>query len=121
MLSSCPVSHGQPGWSVDFVAVPMKAPSVLLDRDQNGDQALEPVPRYNTTDWTDDDPEGAEELAFLVSLHRDRLPDGGTTPWRGTVQDRKTLKTTRVHGWGGMVAAMRAAEAALQADGRDAG
>lgn len=79
-----------------------------------------PTPRFNTTDWTDDDPEGAEELAFLVSLHRDRLPDGGTTPWRGTVQDRKTLKTTRVHGWGGMVAAMRAAEAALQADGRDA-
>lgn len=89
---------------------------------QTGGQALAiPIPRFNATEWTDDDPEGAEELAFLVSLYRDRLPDGGTTQWRGIVQDRKTLKTTRVHGWGGMVAAMRAAEAALQADGEDAG
>lgn len=87
---------------------------------QNGGQTLAiPIPRFNATDWTDDDPEGAEELAFLVSLYRDRLPDGGTTPWRGIVQDRKTLKTTRVHGWGGMVAAMRAAEAALQTKTRD--
>lgn len=88
---------------------------------QNGGQALAITPsRFNSTDWTDDDPEGAEELAFLVSLYRDRLPDGGTTPWRGIVQDRKTLKTTRVHGWGGMIAAMRAAEAALRADRWDA-
>lgn len=103
---------------MDRSAVQVESLSAAPGDVQNGGQALAiPTSRFNSTDWIDDDPEGAEELAFLVSLYRDRLPDGGTTPWRGIVQDRKTLKQTRVHGWGGVVAAMRAAEAALQARG----
>lgn len=69
------------------------------------------LPRLDSEDWANDDPEESEELAFLVSLRRDRLADGSTTQWRGIVQDRKSCKTTRVGGWSAVMVAMRAAEA----------
>lgn len=72
-----------------------------------------PQAAFDVDDWADDDPEATEELAFLVSLRRDRLPEGGVTEWRGTVQERRSSAITHVCGWGGVMAAMRAAEAAL--------
>ena len=77
-----------------------------------------PVAVFDAADWSDDDPESTEALAFLVSLRRDRLADGGVTDWRGTVQERRSSASTRVCGWGGVIAAMRAAEAELSSVSR---
>ena len=72
---------------------------------------------FDAADWSDDDPERTEELAFLVSLRRDRLADGGVTEWRGTVQERRSSANTRVCGWSDVMAAMRRAEAGLWSAG----
>lgn len=75
------------------------------------------MPVFDADDWADDDPESTEELAFLISLRRDRLADGGVTEWCGTVQERRSSASTRVCGWGGVMAAMRAADKALDGTG----
>lgn len=79
-----------------------------------------PMAVFDTANWSDDDPERTEGLAFLVSLRRDRLADGGVPEWRGTVQERRSSASTRVCGWGGVMAAMRRAEAGLWRAGEGA-
>ena len=74
------------------------------------------TPAFDAADWSDDDPEGTEELAFLVSLRRDRLADGRATEWRGIVEERRSGARSRVRGWQGVMEAMWTAEVDLPAE-----
>jgi hypothetical protein len=122
MLRASPGGRDRPNAPPLPLAALATEPSLAPGNGRIGDPAMATAtPAFDAADWSDDDPEGTEELAFLVSLRRDRLADGRATEWRGIVEERRSGARSRVRGWQGVMEAMWTAEALQQAERRGPG